>query len=301
MKNRFSGQGFDLSLLSFSARIDYITIRTPEKVNLPALSGKAIWPQAFSGHRLTVHDACAADIEALKNTFGPAGLVEMEVAIDLRLKKCVLPGDREAMLKSVMVDVFARGLEPSAGENMAKGFRAFYRKLETGYMVRPFSKGLPRATDQQLHGGRQDAVQVKGYWKRFDNGKTLPAEKQVARVEVRLGSIGLLGLDLLTLSDVQCFRFRKKLMPYFSHVRGTTRPVRQRRNSSNAMRNLVAAKQHELDQTFMQASGVGAFLSGGKRAGSAVRLMRDTPVNNRIGQALTRLERQFSTTKFVRL
>jgi hypothetical protein len=290
----------DLSTLLFSAKIDYITIHTPEKTKLPRMTGRAIWPQKFHGQRLTVHDASPADVDTLIQLFGHAHIIELEIAIDLRPGSGVLPDDGENLLRSVMVELFARGLEPSAGAGMSNTFRAFYRRLESGYIVRPFNKGLPRPTDQQLNGGRDDAVQVKAYWKRRDQGAILPPDKQVARVEVRLGAQGLFALDLVTLASIQDFRFRKCLMPYFRHMRGTTRPVRVRSGASKSMLTLLADKQQEIDQEHWPQVGVGAFLRGGKRAGGHVRLMRNIPVNNRIGQALTRLEQQFQKTKFVR-
>lgn len=290
-----------LEAYRFAAKIDYITIHTPGKVKLPALDGKPIWPRKHHGRRLTVHDATAADIDALIATFGAARLIELEIAIDLRPAGWVPAPECEVRLKAVMVDLFARGLEPSAGEGMSNTFRVFYRRLEAGYMVRPFNLGLPRPTDQQLHGGRNDAAQVKGYLKRRDQGKVLPPEKQVARVEVRLGSEGLFGHDLVTLTDIKGFRFRKKLMPYFRHVGGTARPRRRRKaNAPVTMLDVLYAKAHQYDQEQFDRTGVGAFLRGGKRAGQGARLLRDIPVNNRLGQALTRLEQRFGKTKFVR-
>lgn len=191
-----------LDRLMFGAKIDYVTIRTVGKVMLPALSGRPVWPPQYHGERLTVHDASAVDIQTLVGAFGAAVLLELEIAIDVRPRNCVPPEQRESLVQAVMVDIFARGLEPSAGVGMANQFRAFYRRLDAGHMVRPFNKGLPRATDQQLHGGRHDAVQVKGYLKRRDNRKDLPPEKHCARVEARLGSGGLLAHDLVTLNDL---------------------------------------------------------------------------------------------------
>lgn len=192
-----------------------------------------------------------------------------------------------------MVDIFARGLDPSAGGGMVPGFRAFYRRLDKGYMVRPFNLGLPRATDQLLHGGRNDAAQVKGYLKRRDQGVTLAPHRQSARIEVRLGSEGLFGHDLVTLTDLNGFRFRKRLMPYFWHVRGTARLKPASPTARTTMMALLSAKSDEYDQVEFQRAGVGAFGRGGKRAQSSVRLLRNTQVNNRLGQALLRLERQF--------
>jgi hypothetical protein len=275
----------------FNAKIDYITILTPGKVKLPTLVGSVKWSRRFHGKRLTVHDAVATDIDALVTVFGAARLFELEIAVDIRPETSVPVPDRDELLKAVMVDLFARGLDPSAGLGMTRQFRAFYRRLAGGYMVRPFNKGLPRPSDQQLHCGRNDPVQVKGYLKRWDQGSSLDANRHVARVEVRLGSEGLLLHKLGTLTDLGGFRFRKKLSPYFRHVRGTARQVRANRTPLGV---LLAGKQHDFDHVHHAQAGVGAFLTGGKRDGQKVRLLRDTPVNNRIGQALMRLERQLS-------
>lgn len=289
-----------LNSCRLSAKIDYITIHTPGRTKLPPLNGKPIWPRRHYGERLTVHDATAADVDALVATFGPARIFELEIAIDHRPARGTPPEHCEAILKTVMVDIFARGLDPRAGGSMVAGFRAFYRRLDKGYLVRPFNLGLPRATDQLLHGGRNDAAQVKGYWKRRDQGATLAPKKQSARIEVRLGSEGLFGHDLLTLTDLNGFQFRKKPMPYFWHVRGTARLKPASLKARTPLMAVLSAKSAEYDQAAFNQSGVGAFGRGGKRSQSAVRLLRNTPVNNRLGQALLRLERQFHKDKFVR-
>ncbi len=288
----------DLGHLIFSAKIDYVSIHTQGKQTLPELDGRAVWPRKLHGSRLTVHDASPADIATLIGIFGPARLFELEVAVDVRPRVNFPAQECDQLLRSVMVDVFARGLDPSAGQGMSKGFRAFYRRLDQGYMVRPFNRGLPRSTDQQLHGGRNDAAQVKGYLKTRDNGVVLAPNKQVARVEVRLGSEGLLGHDLTTITNLSGFDFRKKLMPYFRHVQGTVRP-RRSPSQSRGLLPVLDAKNHDYDQEQFQHVGMGAFLPGGKREGQRVRLIRDTPVNNRIGQALLRLGRQLRENKFV--
>lgn len=60
----------------------------------------------------------------------------------------------------------------------------------------------------------------------------------------------------------------------------------------------ILAKQHEIDEEHWHKVGVGAFLKGGNREHRSVRLTRNKPVNNRIGQALMRMELQFRKTKF---
>ena len=181
---------------------------------------------------------------------------------------------------------------------MSNQFRAFYRHIGPASFLRPFNRALPRATDQQLHGGRTDAAQVKAYFKTRDQGVLLAPHLQVARVEVRLGSEGLRGHKLVALTDMAGFGFRKRLMPYFRHVIGSIRPVRPA-SKSVSMLTLLDGKNHEYDLEEFQRSGVGAFLAGGKRAGQKVRLLRDTSVNNRIGQALGRLEGPGSRNKSV--
>jgi hypothetical protein len=278
--------------LRFGAKIDYITIHASGEITLPHLDGRPKWPRAHHGKRLTVHDATAADINTLIATFGSARLIELEIAIDVRPALSVPAAEREGMLCSIMVNVFARGLEPSGGLGMTKQFRAFYRRLNNGYEVRPFNLGLPRATDQQLHGGRNDAVQVKGYLKTRDQGLALPPSKQVARVEVRMGTEGLLGQGLETLTDLPAFKFRKKLMPYFRHIDGCKRPIGVKHSNNMLLRSMIVWQQ-KFDQAEFDHVGVGAMLKGGKRCDSAVRLTRNIPLNDRLGQALARLELQF--------
>ena len=118
---------------------------------------------------------------------------------------------------------------------------------------------------------------------------------------MRLGTLGLLEHDLITLTDLSSFRFRKKLMPYFWHIRGTARRKTTSANSRTGMMDVLNVKIDEYDQIEFNKTGVGAFKQGGKRANSSARLLRDTPVNNRLGQALLRLERTFRKKKFVRL
>lgn len=287
------GQLPDLQLLTFSAKIDYITIHTPAKVRLPALTGKAIWPKKERGRRLTVHDASARDIVVLTRVFGPARLIELEVAVDVRPAAHVQPEDREAILKSVMVNMFARGLKPDRGLAMKKQFRAFYRWHPNGCSIGPFNKRLPLPSDQQLHGGRHDAVQVKTYLKRSDARIPLHPEKQVARVEVRLGSEGLLMQGIDTLADVKTFKFRKHLMPYFSHVMGTARLARRKVGLPSPLLILLTEKNRQISLNHWNKVGIGAYLRGGTREGDDVRFIRNTKLNNRIGQALGRIDLQF--------
>ena len=111
-----------------------------------------------------------------------------------------------------------------------------------------------RWEDQMLLGARQDRVQVKCYLKQRDQNQPLKDIEAAARLEVRLAQEELKLLGVPTLICIQQFSWRKSLMPYFRHCV----PVSKDR------------------------SGDGAFE---RRC--------DTEINDRIGQALMRLERRF--------
>lgn len=288
-----------LAMLTFSAKIDYVKISTPGHIPLPELQGRPVWARKTGCNRLTIHDLTPDDLACLSPLLGNATLIELEVAVDARTGDVPVER-REELLRRVMVDLFARQLDPSGGPAMVNEFRAFYRRLGAGAIVRPFNRRLPSATDQQLHGGRQDGAQVKCYLKRRDQGQALHARVHSARVEVRLGGTGLAENGLEVLKDLDGFKFRRLLLPYFRHV---SSPERRRRTVSPEVQGLAEALRAaagRIDLQDWQGAGVGAFQRGGSRHSDAVRLRRNTQVNKRIGEALGRLESQFQLTKSVR-
>ena len=108
--------------------------------------------------------------------------------------------------------------------------------------------------DQLLIGTRHDQVQVKCYLKRSDQLTRLSDQDAVARVEVRLGKGELSTLGLVTLICVHGFQWRSMLSPYFRHCVPQTK---DRLGDKRSVRKCEVA------------------------------------INNRIGQALTRLEHNF--------
>jgi hypothetical protein len=284
--------------LIYSAKIDYITLETPCKLKLPGLMGKAKWSPKHHYMRLTIHDAQFSDLTALEALYGPMRLLELEIAVDIRSSGSLSNEDRENLSKHLMVDQLAKQLEPSDGAGMKDHARAFYRRLGHGYKVAPFNMRLPYPTDQQLYGWRNDDVQVKAYWKKVDQREKLEPDQHVVRVEVRLSPAGLNLHGLVTTANLQNFRFRKCLMPYFRHVQGVRTP---KSKTASAMLKLLRDKSSEFDQSLFDAVGVGGFLKGGTRSEQNVLWVRNTGVNNRIGQALMRLERQFSKKNVCRL
>lgn len=108
--------------------------------------------------------------------------------------------------------------------------------------------------DQMLLGSRTDPVQVKCYLKQSDQGLALQEHEAGVRVEVRLGQEELSRLGIPVLSGLSQFRFRKELMPYFHHYTPIAR----------ARKGLAPTRRR-----------------------------RETAINERIGQALLRLENAY--------
>lgn len=290
----------NLDDVMFSAKVDFVTLRTLGRIELPKLTGKPKWARREQYKRLTIHDPTPQDLALVASILGPVPVLELEVAVDIRVRPGIAPPDRLALLKRIMVDMFAMQLDPRRGREMTSQFRAFYSWLESGSKVRPFNLRLPPTGAQQLHGGRRDPAQVKAYLKVMDQGCALHPDQWVARVEVRLSGLGLTTHGLDSIAYIPGFRFRKLLMPYFTHVKGTQRSKRSK-TLRGPLLETTNAYHHREDVKHWDRSGVGAFVPGGPRQSDKIRLLRNVAVNGRIGQALLRLERQFRVREFVRL
>lgn len=277
--------------LLYSAKFDYVTLQTNGKVKLPALSGSAKWSARSHYRMVTIHDATPDDLVTLRRELGDLRIYELEIAVDIRILAMGNNSSSQA-LESLMVHQIAKQLDPSHAPGMKGCARTFYRRLDGRYIVQPFNKRLPRATDQQLHGWRGDAVQVKSYLKRRDLGAALDANQHSARIEVRLGLTGLDLHAIATLSDLLNFPIRRRLMPYFRHVSGVVASASRGKAPSSQLLAVMRAKTLEYDREDFDKVGVGAFLAGGARSSSNSRLARNIGVNDRIGQALHRLQEQ---------
>ncbi|GEM_PF-2260731 len=286
----------DLAKLLFSAKIDYVKIRTEGKVELPVLIGTPRWSRKEHYKSLTIHDLARCDIAALGAVLGEATILELEVAIDLRPRPALRlsEDEHEELLRAVMVQLYAMGLNPLERSGVAKNFRGAYHQFGPLGAVVPYNRRLPAATSQQLHGLRLEDSQVKAYLKGQDMRKPLPKEDWTARVEARLAGQSLAERDLTTLSDLLGFGYRKRLMPFLTHMRGTTRMTNCRGKLQGKWLEAIRAWQERHDGELWKQAGVGAFLEGGLGDGTRVRLLRDTKMNDRIGQALTRLESAYA-------
>jgi hypothetical protein len=209
-------------------------------------------------------------------------------------------GEHAAHLEAVKSEYFAKRLMPKFTTELHSGFRGTYKPQPIGYKLQPFNHRVPGADEQHLHGSRHDSVQVKVYYKDRDNSQPLHWTNHVIRAEVRLASEGLQHHGLLQVSDLVDFRFRRHLSPYFRHVRGTNRAATRKRTAVAHALRLVTERLEKEDDTHWERCGIGAFQRGGKRHAPDVRFPRDIEMNERIGQALDRLQGQHRADGIVR-
>lgn len=285
-----------LEQFRFSAKIDYLSVKGLAKGPLPELHGKAKWPRSTPG-KLTVQDCSAADVHTLATLFPTALLDELEVSVDVRTAQNLPPDLQDQALQAFKSGYVAKRLKPTFSEGTNSGFRGAYDPDHK--RLCPFNRRVPKGKEQLLYGHRNDGAQVKCYYKKTDNGRDLQRQERSVRVEVRLGQQGLDQHGVLHLTDLTVFKFRKQLMPYFTHVHGS-RHRRVRQAKTKPLLAVLQGKQDQIDQAHWEKVGVGSFQRGGKRETAALVLKRDIELNDRIGQALGRLERSFSVKKFVR-
>lgn len=286
----------NLTEYEFTANIDYVSLVGLQKTALPPLNGKATWPPSVPG-KLTVQEPSAADVQALAETFPAGHLDELEICVDVRTAQQQPAAQQEEALTAFKAEFVAKRHKPTFIEGTNSGFRGAYDHNIKKTL--PYNHRVPAAHQQLLNGHRNDGAQVKCYYKRTDQKQALPSKQHCVRLEIRLGMVGLDRHGLLTLADLHGFKFRKELMPYFTHVYGSRHP-KVRKSSRAALLGMLNAYQDSADLTHWGRVGVGAFLPGGKREKPHLIFKRDTALNNRIGQALGRLERSFAIKKFVR-
>lgn len=89
--------------LRFSGKIDFCTVITPHKLNLPPLDGTPKWSRKLHWTRLTIHDPTPADISRLIGSLGPLRLAEVEVSVDVTCGPMVPVQDHDGVLQRVMV------------------------------------------------------------------------------------------------------------------------------------------------------------------------------------------------------
>lgn len=283
-----------LDQFHFAARIDYLTLAGLKRTDLPILDGKHKWPKSAPG-ALTIQECSADDLHKLVELFPKALIGELEVCVDVRTAVPLSPEEQDEKLRAFKVNFVAMRLKPKFLDGTNSGFRGSYDPLSK--RVYPFNRRVPKSKEQMLHGHRNDGGQVKCYYKQTDNRRDLQRLLHSIRTEVRLDQVALNKHGVLHLHDLIEFKFRKELMPYFTHVQGSHRR-KVRCAKAKPILTLLHEKQEQIDDAYWKKVGVGAFLRGGMREAPNLVFKRDSALNGRIGRALTRLERSVAVKKF---
>jgi len=279
----------DFDDFEVGAKIDYVTIATPGQCRLPALDGTRKWSRKEHYRRLSIHDPSPGDVHILRNALCNPEILELEVAVDFRPKGMSSREEHSAKLKQVYRDLLA-GLHPYGAILMSRDVMGVFNPFKGG--LEPCDMRLPTTTYQAVWGHRTHPAQVKLYVKEIDQGQGLDWQRHVTRVEVRLSGEGLTAHGLNNLTDLFSFKFRKQLMPYFRTVYGCRR---RRKGTAHepAVMKVVRARRAVVDAETWSELGARGF-----RHDTGVVMQRQIAANNRIGQALGRLELRHAEAKF---
>jgi hypothetical protein len=281
-----------LSNVRFSPKIDYFTISTTHRVSraqIDRFEGKAIYPRSMANTALTIHDPTKSDIELAASYYPHSSLTEVEIAIDIRPRSASTQEEHLCALTEIKSEWIAKCLTPALPAPSQGGFRAAYLPLGSHGYPQRFNSRVPGLSEQLLYVHRTHPIQVKVYHKHLDQRKALSRDERSIRLEVRLSGEGLRRHGLDQPLDLLGFPYRKALMPYLRHAKGVELRERRARPPSEVI--ALARKtieRHHADR--WERYGVGAFEEGGCSDHSDVKRRRFTEMNDRLGQALTRLE-----------
>ncbi|SAK48299.1 hypothetical protein AWB78_00867 [Caballeronia calidae] len=209
-----------------SARIDYATFTTSARIALPSTKGRVEW----HGTGFTVHDPKPYDLQALDGL----PLTRLEVAVDVRPPPAILSEQRRHDLADIF-DCITRRIWPFDGEGLQPSYRASKRKGHNDWLVQTVYHGhddgegerrMPSIHETLYLGHRYDysradqnmpnTAQVRVYYKKKDNGETLPESKHVIRTEVTLATHWLRERGISRTGQLLAgFSFRDHLSQYF--------------------------------------------------------------------------------------
>jgi hypothetical protein len=284
--------------LEFRAQIDFVTIATPGKVDLPALLGTPKWNAESSYRYLTIHDPRPEDVARLTPVFPQPQIIEVEIAVDaVPVRRVTGENDREA-LATAMHGWVARHLYPFDGPYMRDAVVQAYAP-ELHRVVR-FNYRCPQPQWQLLYGHRDDLVQVKGYVKKLDQGQPVERRRRGMRVEVALRGMLCAHHGLNTLEDLVGFRYRSRLLPYLRAV-GQPFPV-SKRTTMPVIKVVNRRRESERSKIISRVwPKLGVQGIRGVQELGPLWFPRDQVWNARVGKALHRLQESFSRAEFVRM
>ncbi|MEX0959098.1 MAG: hypothetical protein WDZ63_07405 [Burkholderiales bacterium] len=277
-----------LDQVEIRPRVDYITITTPGKVDLPELGGRPHWSKKYNYQRLSIHDLHPGDIPALQKVLPEALVMKIEVAIDFVPIASVTDIAERTRIRQQVHAWLVKHLHPLDAPFMEGVELMTFDPV--GWLIRPFNFRAPLGREEVLYGHRSRPVQVKIYTKLVDNKNNLDESRCCVRAETTLGTEACRHYGLYTLGDLHTFKFRKVLSPYFRLTSGAR--IRRRRS-----RRPILQVVNERIQQVRQRWANEAWIQNGVRAVddfSDRTLSRLVQPNQRIGKALSRLQSRFA-------
>jgi hypothetical protein len=236
----------------FTSKIDNINFTAAKAPDLP----KRHFGHAHGALGFALHDPVREELRALAH----APLVRLEVAIDARPRKAVLPKLRadhglwDAFMNQTYV-LLAENLYPWRGAGIPAGDVWSFSK-DGGSHPRSWSR--PTSRDSLYFGHRGDPAQLKLYWKVRDQDQPLEREQQSVRVELTLNGEGCRLTALERVGQLLEFGFRDRLQPYFHTIRPRLIPGLFRRAPGRLGEHLRERALRDLHET-VQGAGAHAL------------------------------------------
>lgn len=293
-----------------SAKVDFVKLFSPNLNGIKRIKGKLQIGRDFrngrTGYRITIHDLLPSDLELYKDQLHDAEIIELEIAIDFKPRSSLTKAefDRELELWRVwlIMHVYpwdAHGIQKAHRLTRAKNSKDKTPVTEATFGGINHQERLPDYNQTFYLGHRDDkwadpripnSAHMKIYGKRFDQNDDLTFKKWSARIEVTLKENSCQLLSLKHLNDLKGFNFRKALSGYFRMIdidkvalppAKTTHPLIgiMRSFSEKFLRHVI--------------TNVGAYALKYRKI--VTYRDSDTIANERIGDALANLGKQFKT------
>jgi len=191
----------------FKAKVDALNFIAPQAPNLH----KRHFDHAFGALGFPLHDPTLDEIRQLS----AHSLRYVEIAVDARPRRAVPPAKRLIVLKEAY-DTIARCLYPWHGPFMTPGVRTNDGVTTKGATNRlPVFNVADVRAETAYYGDKKDPAYLKLYLKTIDQGKALPADKLVVRLELVLQDEALPFLGLNRVGDLFDVNLRTLLAGYF--------------------------------------------------------------------------------------
>lgn len=293
------------------ARIDYAVFTTGARATLPPTKGGIVWHDG--GSAFTIHDPTTDDLQALDGL----PLTRLEVAVDVRPPPDTLPEQRAHELADIF-DCITRRIWPFDGEGLQRCYRASKGKGHNDWLVQTAYHGhedgegerrMPSIHETLYLGHRHDyaradknmpnTAQVRVYYKKTDNGESLPESKHVIRTEVTLATDWLRERGISRTGHLAGFSFRDQLSQYFRFLHPEVERVKNPATGGTALHGTLNDARCRILTRAAMVGGVASWLFENRAIIDLAQ--RDKEMCKAFATALDNLSRPFRSGKFCSL